>query len=147
MLMGGLAQAFFSLVVAISSTDATRALSVCPVKRLIFHTRACFLASYLALPAPLHQAQLHNCATLQMMALPATLLTQQQTTQQWVGAWPCLLLSISQADETAARMHETSDTLPIQSKNRSTSVSAGGDIAVPNAQQQEVLQWHNIAGT
>ena len=48
--IGGLAQAFFSLVVAISSTDATKALSVCPVKRLIFHTRACFLASYLALP-------------------------------------------------------------------------------------------------
>jgi len=49
--MGGLAQAFFSRVVAISSTEATSALSVCPVKRLIFHTRACFLASYFALPA------------------------------------------------------------------------------------------------
>jgi len=53
--MGGLAQAFFSLVVAISSTEATSALSVCPVKRLIFHTRACFLASYLALPAHVHE--------------------------------------------------------------------------------------------
>ena len=49
--MGGLAQAFFSRVVAISSTEATSALSVCPVKRLIFHTKACFLASYFALPA------------------------------------------------------------------------------------------------
>jgi len=49
--MGGLAQAFFSRVVAISSTEATSALSVCPVKRLIFHTSACFLASYFALPA------------------------------------------------------------------------------------------------
>ena len=49
--MGGLAQAFFSRVVAISSTEATSALSVCPVKRLIFHTRACFLASYFAFPA------------------------------------------------------------------------------------------------
>ena len=54
--MGGRAQAFFSRVVAISSTEATSALSVCPVKRLIFHTRACFLASYLALPASQHQA-------------------------------------------------------------------------------------------
>lgn len=53
MLMGGLAHAFFSLVVAISSTEATRALSVCPVKRLIFQTRACFLASYLAFPEAL----------------------------------------------------------------------------------------------
>ena len=49
--MGGRAHAFFSLVVAISSTEATRALSVCPVNRLIFHTSACFFASYLALPA------------------------------------------------------------------------------------------------
>ena len=49
--IGGRAQGFFSLVVAISSTEATRALSVCPVKRLIFQTRQCFLLSYLALPA------------------------------------------------------------------------------------------------
>ena len=56
MWMGGRAQGFFSLVVAISSTEATRALSVCPVKRLIFQTRQCFLLSYLALPAgPPHQ--------------------------------------------------------------------------------------------
>lgn len=56
--MGGLAHAFFSRVVAISSTEATKALSVCPVNRLIFHTRACFLASYLALPAAQMQGRL-----------------------------------------------------------------------------------------
>ena len=48
--IGGRAHAFFSRVVAISSTEATRALSVWPVKRLIFQTKACFLESYLALP-------------------------------------------------------------------------------------------------
>ena len=49
--MGGRLQDFFSRVVAMSSTAATRECSVAPVKRLIFHTSACFLLSYLALPA------------------------------------------------------------------------------------------------
>ena len=49
--MGGRLQDFFSRVVAISSTAETRECSVAPVKRLIFHTSACFLLSYLALPA------------------------------------------------------------------------------------------------
>lgn len=58
--MGGRLQAFFSRVVAISSTLATRDCSPpdpprsprsAPVKRLIFHTSACFFRSYLALPA------------------------------------------------------------------------------------------------
>ncbi len=57
--MGGRAQGFFSLVVAMSSTEATRALSVCPVKRLIFQTRQCFLLSYLALPAGPPQYENH----------------------------------------------------------------------------------------
>ncbi len=49
--MGGLLQDFFSLVVAISSTADTSECSVAPVNFLIFHTRACFLLSYFALPA------------------------------------------------------------------------------------------------
>ena len=62
--MGGFPQAFFSRVVASLSTPADRVCSHCPSNRLIFHTRACFLASYLALPAPalpqLHSAQISN---------------------------------------------------------------------------------------
>jgi len=49
--MGGRLQDFFSLVVAISSTADTSECSVAPVNFLIFHTRACFLLSYFALPA------------------------------------------------------------------------------------------------
>lgn len=49
--MGGRLQAFLSLVVAISSTLAIKECSVAPLKRLIFHTSACFFESYLALPA------------------------------------------------------------------------------------------------
>ena len=52
--MGGLLQAFFSRVVAISSTADTSECSVAPVNFLIFHTSACFLLSYLALPAFQH---------------------------------------------------------------------------------------------
>ena len=51
MAMGGRDQAFFSRVVAISSTLAISACSAAPVNRLIFHTSACFLLSYFALPA------------------------------------------------------------------------------------------------
>lgn len=50
--MGGLLQDFFSLVVAMSSTADTSDCSVAPVNFLIFHTSACFLLSYFALPAP-----------------------------------------------------------------------------------------------
>lgn len=58
--MGGLLQAFFSRVVAISSTADTSECSVAPVNFLIFHTSACFLLSYLAFPAFQHgQSALH----------------------------------------------------------------------------------------
>lgn len=62
--MGGLLQDFFSLVVAISSTADTRECSVAPVKRLIFHTSACFLLSYLALPANKSQHPYHISRSL-----------------------------------------------------------------------------------
>ena len=49
--MGALPHDFFSLVVASRSTLAESVCSHCPSKRLIFQTRACFLASYFAFPA------------------------------------------------------------------------------------------------
>jgi len=53
--MGGRAQARRSRVVASSSTVAVSACSLAPWYRLTFHTSACFLGSYLALPArPAH---------------------------------------------------------------------------------------------
>ena len=55
MAMGGRAQARRSRVVASSSTVAVSACSLAPWYRFTFHTSACFLGSYLALPArPAH---------------------------------------------------------------------------------------------
>jgi hypothetical protein len=50
--MGGRAHWRFSLVVAISSTDAMSEASLSPGNFLNFQTRACRLASYLAFPPP-----------------------------------------------------------------------------------------------
>lgn len=57
--MGGRLHAFLSRVVAISSTLAISECSVAPLKRLIFHTSACFFESYLAFPAANHNTPLH----------------------------------------------------------------------------------------
>ena len=62
--MGGRLQHFFSRVVAMSSTAETRECSVAPVNRLIFHTSACFLLSYLALPAEEHRSCVKSPPTL-----------------------------------------------------------------------------------
>lgn len=51
MLIGGRPHGFFSRVVAIKFTLPTNACSAIPWQRFIFHTSACFFASYLALPA------------------------------------------------------------------------------------------------
>ena len=50
--MGGRAHWRFSLVVAISSTEAISDASLSPGNFLNFHTSACRFASYFALPPP-----------------------------------------------------------------------------------------------
>lgn len=61
--MGGLLQAFLSLVVAMSSTLDTRNCSDAdpPEYFLIFHTSACFFMSYFALPVT---CECHSCHSL-----------------------------------------------------------------------------------
>ena len=65
--MGGLLQDFFSFVVAMSSTADTSECSVAPVNFFIFHTSACFLLSYFALPACACQRASHGDAGVHTM--------------------------------------------------------------------------------
>ena len=102
--MGGRLQDFFSRVVAMSSTAETRECSVAPVKRLIFHTSACFLLSYLALPAaePTSGVRSTECSAEATGISPVGCAVHQAMT--WIRA-DILLVALQDAMSWGVHLH------------------------------------------
>ena len=97
--MGARLQAFLSLVVAMSSTLAASDCSAAPGKRFTFHTSACFLASYLALPA--RDRRIERCGRLPQqpagLASSVAARTQQLQSGMFCASQLEKLISCSQA--------------------------------------------------